>query len=201
MLGPQEHALDVYVDDLVPFLLGGVLDWGSTVYTSVVDKHVELTESVDSSFDGILPLGLDSHVETDEKRVAARLVDLGLDLLALIFKDIANYYGCPLGREQPCLGSTLSICATTDQTYLASESHRSFFPFLSMWKLRFVNCRSTTRQIRLLCRPSPVDDNFAAGHVRGLVRCQEQHPIRNLFGSAQPAERYLFHPRRYPLRI
>ena len=125
MLGTQEHALQVYVDNAVPLLFRGMLYGNAAVYRSIVHQDVHLTEGFDRLGYRRLPVVSACNIQVHEQRPAARFVDLGFDLLALVLKDVSNHDRGTLLSKQSCLRRALSASGPAYQSNLAFKSHFS----------------------------------------------------------------------------
>ena len=124
-LGAEEHALGVYVEDVVPKLFGGVLDAHLPVDAGVVDQDVQLAESLDGGADGGVPVVLAGDVQADEDALSAGLVDFGLQLPALVFKDVSDDDLAAFAGEKAGFGGALPAGTAADQGDLVFQTHRN----------------------------------------------------------------------------
>ena len=95
----QENALGVDVHDLVPLLHRGIHHVVGAVDAGVIHQDVELAEAGYDLVHRRVPRVLVGHVQPDEHALAARFVNLGLDLPSLFLQNVADDDLGPLAGE------------------------------------------------------------------------------------------------------
>ena len=122
-LGAQEHARRVDLQNPFPVIERRFHDRHATVQGRVVDENVHFPKGFDCLANGPLPVVLRRNVQRNEQCPTAGLVDLRLDLLALVLQYVSDDHGCPFAGKQRRLGGPLPSGAPGDQRNLAFESH------------------------------------------------------------------------------